>query len=103
LPRMRWKVPQPLSARAGLVAVVIQGSPASSRSGPAALDSPENAGPTRPSRFLVSMAFLASAGAWDGSACESYSANVTVHFGLAALCSSTANLTLFLMFWPRLA
>ena len=72
LPRARKKVFQPLSASFGLVADgVIVTRPASLNAGSAALDSPENAGPTMPTTFLSSMAFFARAGACVGSPCES--------------------------------
>ena len=71
LPSTRKKVFQPLVDSAGLVAdgeMVTR--PASLNSGSAALDSPENAGPTMPTTDLLSMADLARPGATAGSPWE---------------------------------
>ena len=64
LPRIRWKVSQPLLGdRSGLVADgVIVARPASANAGPAASVSPEKAGPTTPTTFSSSMAWVASGG-----------------------------------------
>ena len=59
LPRTRWKVFQPFSDSAGLVAeAVMVVRPALSKIGSAALDSPEKAGPTMPTTVLSSIGLL---------------------------------------------
>ena len=59
LPSARWKVSQPFSERAGFVADgETVGRPASAKIGPAAADSPENAGPTTPISFYTTSFLL---------------------------------------------
>jgi hypothetical protein len=65
-------VSQPFSDSAGLVADgLMVGRPASAKIGPAAADSPENAGPTMPMMASLPAASVASDGAWSGLPCES--------------------------------
>ena len=69
LPRIRWKVSQPLSASVGLVADgVMVGRPASAKIGPAASDSPEKAGPTMPMTGSSPIAWVARPGGLVGVA-----------------------------------
>ena len=104
LPRMRWKVFQPFSDSAGLVAeAVMMLRPAFSKIGSAALDSPEKAGPTMPTSFLSVTAFWASPGAMDGSPWLSKEVSVTLQSAFFSLYWLTASSAPFLMLMPRLA
>ena len=88
LPRMRWKVFQPFSDSAGLVAeAVMMLRPALSKIGSAALDSPEKAGPTMPTSFLSVTAFWARPGAIDGSPWLSNEVSETLQSAFFALYS----------------
>ena len=101
---MRWKVFQPFSDSAGLVAeAVMVLRPALSKIGSAALDSPEKAGPTMPTSFLSVTAFWASPGAMDGSPWLSNEVSVTLQSAFFSLYCVTASSAPFLMLMPRLA
>src|SRR5690348_11194194 len=104
LPRMRWKVFQPFSDRAGLVAEAeMMLRPAFSKIGSAALDSPEKAGPTMPTSFLSVTAFCASPGAIAGSPWLSNEVSVTLQSAFFSLYWLTASSAPFLMLMPRFA
>src|SRR6476469_2231755 len=104
LPSMRKKVFQPCCESVGLVADgVMVVRPALAKIGSAALDSPENAGPTMPMTFLSLTAFCASAGACAGSPWLSKVSRVTLQLACFSLYCFTARSAPFLMLMPRLA